>query len=153
MRRENHSGLTDNQKVDQWISAGVSSPLITWIVRKSEDIKRDKLTNTQMRNFFNEVRRIHELWMKNKDLDGTHRLLLMLRPKLMYLVKKNKYGEQSTFRKLMDRAIERVCQEIILTKPSSVKVADPAKVKSPSYYIQNFMDFNEALLAYHYGKE
>ena len=82
MRKEKHGGPTDDQRVDQWISEGVSSSLITWIAGKSKELIREGWTNTQMRNFFNEVRRIHELWRKNKDLDSTYRLLLMLRPKV-----------------------------------------------------------------------
>ena len=76
----------------------------------------------------------------------------------MYLVKrnknteKNKFSKQSIFRKLMDKAIETVCENI---KPyqSESESASNGKIESPAFYIQNFMDFNEALLAYHYRED
>ncbi len=93
------------------------------------------LTTSQIRNIFGTVRRIAMNWPENASEEQArraHRDLLLLKPKLAYQAKRE--GERK------GRGVEMLRQ-----------VLDPAidLVEGRRERFQNFVDFFEAILAYH----
>lgn len=100
---------------------------------KSQRNDRDKLTTTQIRSFFSEVKQIQSS-IHNEEtlLPEVKRQLILLKPKLAYQA-----GRQEQNRNKGVTYLERV-----LT-PAINLIGDSAEAFS------NFVDFFEAILAYH----
>lgn len=93
------------------------------------------LTTSQIRNIFGTVRRIEMNWPENasdEQARKAHRDLLMLKPKLAYQAKRE--GDKK------GRGVQMLRE-----------VLDPAigMVQGERAQFQNFVDFFEAILAYH----
>ncbi len=108
------------------------------LVRQAEALGEQlvkPLTTSQIRNIFGTVRRIEMNWPENASEEQArkaHRDLLLLKPKLAYQAKRE--GERK------GRGVEMLRQ-----------VLDPAigLVEGKRGRFQNFVDFFEAILAYH----
>jgi CRISPR-associated protein Csm2 len=92
---------------------------------------RNALTTSQIRNFFGEIKRIQA---KGIEKESAKAAFLLIRPKLAYaearVLSKEKMSRISDFRKVMESAYNGVNT-------------------SNSVTFQNFVDFFEAILAYH----
>lgn len=91
------------------------------------------MTTNQIRNIFGEVKRIQRAGIENSESD-----FLLLRPKLAYAearaISKSPRNKISAFREVIERAHKAVDLEKENTKEAS---------------FQRFVDFFEAVLAYH----
>lgn len=126
-----------------WITNGIDSDCIDYAEAMGEHLcslengrpGRNALTNSQIRNFFGEVKRIQQMigtdekkWQENQSD------FQLLRPKLAYaesrVVKSNRNSTIKDFRTV-------------------IEAAHRAVEKDKLNHFKNFVDFMEAVLAYH----
>jgi len=99
--------------------------------------KQERLTTTQIRNVFGQVRQIEAMWRIPAQREQAERLLLLLKPRIAYqAAKEKKQGVEQLARTLTD-AIDAICEN---TAPYS----NERKVR-----FSHFVDLFEAILAYH----
>lgn len=103
-----------------------------------------QLSTNQVRNIFGEVRRIEALWPPfreewsdedRKNAQDAYRRAVLLRPKLAYQARK----ERGQGIEMLQAALEP-CLEVIQSAQSD---------KDRKLYFDHFVDFFEAILAYH----
>ncbi len=125
-----------------WISKGIESETVEYAkwfgfylcdLQNNDRPGWDALTTSQIRNFFGEVKRIQA-----KGFKGERTAFMLIRPKLAYAearVKANSKGKPriADFRDIVEKA-----HGAVDTK------GDKAETQ-----FQNFVDFLEAVLAYH----
>lgn len=124
-----------------WISEGMDEDTISFAQNFGEhlcDVQSDKrlgrlaMTTSQIRNFFGEVKRI-QARLQERSFSEEKSAFLLLKPKLAYAEArvKAKSGQSniSDFRKIIDLA--------------------HSEVKDNKEQFQRFVDFLEAILAYH----
>jgi len=93
---------------------------------------KKRLSTSQIRAIFDEVRQIEALW--SQDPNQAIRRLYLLKPKVRYRAGKEK-GKVEDLAKVLEPAID-----IVLTGPD----------EGTKYtYFRHFVDFFEAILAYH----
>lgn len=91
-----------------------------------------KLSTSQIRAIFDEVRQIEALW--SQDTAQAIRRLSLLKPKMQYRAKKEG-GKVADLVKVLEASVNEV-----------LKGSDE---KEKHVYFRNFVDFFEAILAYH----
>jgi CRISPR type III-A-associated protein Csm2 len=113
-----------------WISDGISQATMDWAKEQGQFFAegRDKLTTTQLRKFFGELKRIQALGYDNAKAD-----FLLLQAKLAYAVGRERkrggrVGKIEDFADMISRGIQ--------------------EVNSKKEY-QNFIDITESVVAYH----
>ncbi len=93
------------------------------------------LTTSQIRNIFGEVRRIEMDWPPTKgDAGDAFRRVVLLQPKLAYQAKRERGRGVEELQQVLDPCID----EIRKARPEDRRL-----------YFQRFVDFFEAILAYH----
>ena len=96
------------------------------------------LTTSQIRNIFGEVRRIQMTWSATTDVEearGAFRSVVLLQPKLAYQANRdNKSRGVKDLQTILDP-----CLDLIRT------AEEPKRL----LYFQRFVDYFEAILAYH----
>jgi CRISPR-associated protein Csm2 len=94
-----------------------------------------QLTTSQIRNIFGEVRRIEMDWPPTKqDADDAFRRVVLLQPKLAYQAKRERGRGVEELQQVLDPCIEEIRK---------------APKEQRRVYFQRFVDFFEAILAYH----
>lgn len=104
----------------------------------AEQLYRQHLKASQIRKIFTEVRKIEALWEQEGKREAALRRLVILKPKLAYQEKRQERRGASPMRPLaaaLSAAIDAVANE-----------KDGEKQDA---YFRNFVDFFEAVLAYH----
>lgn len=96
-------------------------------------LKNERLTTAQIRNIFGEVRRIEMSWPVNTTSTAANRALILLKPKLAYQAQRDAEKNRSE----PVRKLERILQPAI------------DLVEGDRTRFQRFVDFFEAILAYH----
>ena len=117
------------------IVSGDAETLVAQAKNLGEQLVQQRLTTNQIRNVFGTVRRIEMNWPENATENQArkgHRELVLLKPKLAYQAKRESGGR--------GRGVETLRQ-----------VLDPAidLIEGRRDRFQNFVDFFEAILAYH----
>jgi len=107
--------------------------LVKFAEQTAKQLVSNNLTRSQIRNIFNEVRKIETLWGISKD--EAFRRLNMLKPKLEYIVARN--NSVQLLRDVLCKAIDEV---------------NAADDKQRDQRFQRFIDLVEAILAYHRAK-
>lgn len=102
--------------------------LVNFAKATAQRLVKDRLTRSQIRNIFTEVRQIEAMW---PDPDAMRRLN-MLKPKLSY----------STARARQVEYLETVLCE-------AIDLVDQAAPELKTQRFERFMDLFEAILAYH----
>jgi len=98
---------------------------------------RDALTTNQIRNFFSEVKRIQQNKITNQEEQSA---FLLIRPKLAYAEARTSERSHKSRIKDFRKVIELAHQAV------DIKQEDPTKMEQE---FNNFVDFLEAILAYH----
>lgn len=96
-----------------------------------------QLTTSQIRNIFGEVRQIDMKWQSTVDKDAADdafRRVVLLQPKLAYQAKREKGRGVEDLRLVLDPCIDEIRK---------------APKDQRRLYFQRFVDFFEAILAYH----
>ena len=123
------------QKLKIWIQNGFENETIKYAEELGELLVKNRLTTSQIRNIFSEVKRIASA-VKRSSINDHKKDFLMLRPKLAYAAKRAGGRGIEELRKVLDAA------HIAATE----KMNDPEQGKKA---FENFVDFFEAILAYH----
>jgi CRISPR-associated protein Csm2 len=105
--------------------------MVDFARKTAKELVNTRLSTTQIRNIFTEVRKIEAMWETKPNF--AMRRLIMLKPKLAYQTVRNK--EVSLLRDVLTKAIDEV------------NVA-PTKNERDERF-RRFMDLFEAILAYH----
>ena len=96
-----------------------------------------QLTTSQIRNIFGEVRQIDMKWQSTVDKDAADdafRRVVLLQPKLAYQAKRERGRGVEDLRLVLDPCIDEIRK---------------APKDQRRVYFQRFVDFFEAILAYH----
>jgi CRISPR-associated protein Csm2 len=107
--------------------------MVTFAQQTAERLVRDKLTRSQIRSIFTEVRQIEALWPQSGG--EALRRLTMLKPKMAYQTARSQPVEYLA--QVLGEAIDEVAK---------------APVEKRDAVFQRFMDLFEAILAYHRAK-
>lgn len=117
-----------------WIINGITDDCITFAEGFGEHLKDAKLTTSQIRNVFGEIKRIQ---MSGFDKQEAKTDFLLLKPKMAYAARraqdKDKAPGATDFERVMKLAHEAV----------------KARTENDTLRFKNFCDFIEAILAYH----
>ncbi len=145
-RRDNR-GSRDNERweftnehqnnLKKWIGEKFDTDTINYAEKFGKYLAKNRLTSSQMRIIYGEVKRIEASVMgldKGEDQGGNIKDFLLLRPKIAYAAKRSGTRGIEDLRKVMDVA------------HGAVNVEDEDKFKQT---IENFADFFESILAYH----
>jgi len=108
--------------------------LVALAERTADQLVRAQLTRAKIRDIFTEVRRIEALWEARPDV--ALRRLNMLKPKLDYSVARA--PEVQLLAQVLTQAIDQV------------QLADTPDERERRF--RRFVDFFEAILAYHWAK-
>ncbi len=93
------------------------------------------LTTSQIRNIFGEVRRIEMDWPPTRtDADEPFRRVVLLQPKLAYQARRERGRGVEELQLVLDPCLEEIRH---------------APKEARRMYFQRFVDFFEAILAYH----
>ncbi|MCX7649408.1 MAG: type III-A CRISPR-associated protein Csm2 [Flavobacteriales bacterium] len=128
-RSKMDKGPESNFKVKpEWIEKKLDYEAIQMAEKLGKFLKEKKFTMNQIRNFFGEVKRI-----QMKDINKEETAFLLLKPKLAYAAHRANNEGAQVFKNVMTQAWEAVL------KNGQVQ---------PTHF-KNFVDFLEAVLAYH----
>ena len=126
----------------KWITTGITTEAIRfaeefgkYLAGDPRDSRAPKLTTSQIRNFFGEVRRIQ---MQPLAQDRSRTDFLLLQPKLAYAAARAKNEGATAFRREMQKALEAV----------DINAAGDSEQAIEKRF-RNFCDLLEAILAYH----
>jgi len=108
------------------------SGMVEYAHNLASKLVNEKLGRSQIRNIFSEVRQIELMWNSENQTDAVRRLT-MLKPKLAYQTGRHK--SVKGLKNVLEPAID-----IVINTPEG---EDRDKV------FQRFVDFFEAILAYH----
>ena len=101
-----------------------------------KDLQRQRLSTSQIRAIFGEVRQIEAEWsMGNKQRSKALRKLILLKPKMAYRARRERSRAVEALVNVLDPAVDLVVQG-----------KDP---KEQDDRFQRFVEFFEAILAYH----
>ena len=98
------------------------------------DLKNKKMTTSQIRALFGEVRQIEAEWDMENKKDEAYRRLILLRPKMAYRARKERGEAVQLLVNILDKALVEVTQ------------GDESK---RDLRFRQFVEFFEAILAYH----
>lgn len=120
-------------KVQTWIKEGFVEKTIDYTNEFGGFLASQGLTTNQIRNIFGEVKRLQSIVKAEKGLKSIKKDFLMLRPKLAYAAKR-----------AGSRGIEAL-KDVLGEAHKSVDTTN----ENAKEQFENFVDFFEAILAYH----
>lgn len=110
--------------------------LVKWADQVGKDLKNARLTTSQIRALFGEVRQIEAQWGMGADhRQRARRRLVLLKPKMAYRARKERGKGVQELINVLDPAVD-------------VVVKEPDTEKQDGHF-QRFVEFFEAILAYH----
>ena len=113
-----------------------ASVLVKWADRLGEELKNTGLTTSQIRALFSEVRQIQAQWtMGDESRKKAVRRLILLKPKMAYRARRERGRAVRDLVDVLDPALDEVVQEKNAQKQDG--------------HFQRFVEFFEAILAYH----
>jgi len=108
--------------------------LVTWAEKLGQSLKQQGLATNQIRALFGEVRQIQGAWSIEGQEEQAERRLILLKPKMVYRARKERGKAVEFLVKVLYPAVD-----LVTGAPNDQKKA----------YFQRFVDFFEAILAYH----
>jgi len=111
--------------------------LVDFAKRLGEQLAKSLKTN-QIRKIFTEVRKIEALWERKEQRPAALRRLLMLKPKLAYQEKRQERKGNSPVKPL---------SQVLVAAIDIVAAAESPEAQD--IYFKRFVEFFEAVLAYH----
>jgi CRISPR-associated protein Csm2 len=101
-----------------------------------QDLQRQRLTTSQIRAIFGEVRQIQAEWTISEDSRRKAlRKLILLKPKMAYRARRESGRAVEALKDVLEPAVDLVIQE--------------KDQKKQDGHFQRFVEFFEAILAYH----
>lgn len=108
--------------------------LVKWADSLGKYLKEAGLTTSQIRSLFGEVRQIQAEWSIESRRDHARRRLILLKPKMAYRARKER-----------GKAVE----ELVSVLRPALDLVTKASGKEQNENFQRFVEFFEAILAYH----
>lgn len=106
------------------------------------------LTTSQIRNFFTEVRTIHNSW--NLNASEAYRRTVLLKPKLAYAAQRAKeVGKKTNAVEQLGQVLTLCIDQVSGIRSDGGKPPEDVSLQKRQERFQRFMDFFEAVLAYH----
>lgn len=127
----------------RWIQDTFDDKTISFAETFGKYLVENRLTTSQIRNVFGEVKRI-ESNVGDEFNKSTYKDFLLLRPKIAYAAKRSGSRGILDFQKVMDKAHNAVTG-VQLTDNDGKKSIEQKRADA----FKNFKDFFEAVLAYH----
>jgi CRISPR-associated protein Csm2 len=122
---------TDAKKI---VAQGDVETLVDTAQTVGRELSR-QLTTSQIRNIFGEVRRIEMNWpTAAPEADESYRSVVLLQPKLAYQARRERGRGVEQLQLVLDPCIDEIRR---------------APKEQRRLYFQRFVDFFEAILAYH----
>ncbi len=112
--------------------------LVQFSKKLGERLYKGNLKTNQIRKVFTEVRKIEALWERENQRNTALRRLVMLKPKLAYQEKRQEKRGTSPVQPLNEA----------LTRAIDVIASEKSPEKQDVYF-RRFVEFFEAVLAYH----
>ena len=100
----------------------------------AKDLKANGMTTAQIRALFGEMRQIEAEWSVESQRDSAYRRLVLFQPKMAYRARKERGQAVKMLVDVLDKAVKLV-------------VAAPPDKRN--VYFKHFVEFFEAILAYH----
>ena len=126
----------NQQELNAIVAQGDAKLLVTQADALGQQLARGRLSTSQIRNIFGTVRRIEMNWPEQPQTEAererarkAQRELLLLKPKMAYQAKRER---------------GRGVQELTEVLSAAIDEVDGDRAR-----FQNFVDFFEAILAYH----
>lgn len=125
-----------NQEIKEVIVNGLNTQLMVKLADGiGQDLKNQNLTTSQIRSLFGEVRQIQGEWSMEGGRERALRRLILLKPKMAYRARKER---GMAVKALVD-----------ILNPALDAVVDEKDTKQQSENFTRFVEFFEAILAYH----
>ncbi len=142
-------GSTFARPTDQDLQTIITDPnpkgaetLVKWADTLGKSLKDMGLTTSQIRALFGEVRQIQAEW--SIDRQRALRRLILLRPKMAYRARKERGKAVEELVRILDPALDYVIKAG--ERPEGQK---PGTGNTQDDNFQRFVEFFEAILAYH----
>lgn len=136
-RHEPRLDLPTKNEIGAWVKNGFQNETIDFAEEFGNYLVKNRLTTSQIRNIFSEVKRVAGEVAKVGKVEGKNKQdFLMLRPKMAYAAQRAGGRGIEDLKKVLDNAHIAVSE--VLDEPEKGKEA-----------FGNFVDFFEAILAYH----
>jgi len=130
-----YNGIDGVQRISEWVQNGISQESIQFAKAFGEELAKNKLSTSQIRNVFSEIK---SLQMKGEK-GFTDTPLLLLKPKLAYAKARKTSGGGDAAQAADD--LEKVLSKGIDSIVSGTQ--------NKFTCFENFANFFEAILAYH----
>lgn len=108
------------------------------LVKKAQELarelKQNNMTTAQIRALFGEVRQIEAEWSLENQRPAAFRRLVLFQPKMAYRARKERGPAVKTLVEILEKALKQVVS---------------APVENRNQYFKHFVEFFEAILAYH----
>ena len=132
--RNSHEWQVRPKEIKKWIGSTFDKETILYAEDFGKYLVKERLTTSQIRNIFGEVKRLQGTLQGKDSLDAKIKKdFLMLRPKLAYAAKRAGSRGIDALKDVLDNAHKAVDLE----------------GKHLKKQFENFVDFFEAILAYH----
>jgi len=115
--------------IKDWVKNGITDDAVEEADKIGKELANNKLTTSQIRNIFGEMRRIQMNGYKKEKAS-----FLLLKPKLAYAVKRNENKGTIKFFEVFSAGYDAI---------------DKKNDDTGQKQFENFMKFLEAILAYH----
>ena len=112
--------------------------------RLGRSLKGQRLTTSQIRALFGEVRQIQAEWGMEGRRDHALRRLILLKPKMAYRARKERGRAVEQLVRVLDPALD-----LVIDAPPRPENQAPGAANNQDDNFQRFVDFFEAILAYH----
>jgi len=141
-------GAEYKHAITQWIQEGFEEKTIEYAEEFGRFLKDNRLTTSQIRIIFGEVRRIYATLTDQKATKGIDKKsvkdFLLLKPKIAYAAKRAGTGGIEALRDVLNVAHSAVNMKMIAPTDDN-----KSELKLLQQRMENFVDFFEAILAYH----
>lgn len=119
--------------------------LVEWADHLGEELEKQKLSSSQIRALFGEVRQIQAQWGINRQ--RAFRRLVLLKPKMRYRAGKERGKAKEAVATLVNVLIPAL--ELVIEAPPRPAKAPSGSPNNQDDNFQRFTEFFEAILAYH----
>lgn len=116
--------------------------LVEWADQLGKSLKEQGLSTSQIRALFGEVRQIQAQWSINRQ--RAFRRLVLLKPKMAYRARKERGDAVKNLVEVLEPALD-----LVVKAPPRDPNASPGAPNTQDDNFQRFVEFFEAILAYH----
>jgi CRISPR-associated protein Csm2 len=144
-RRKHNSYRPSDQELRTIITdPDGAQTLVKWADQLGRSLKSQDLKTSQIRALFGEVRQIQAEWSIEGRRGHARRRLVLLKPKMAYRARRERGRAVEELVKVLDPALD-----LVVEAPPRAEDESPGTGNNQDDNFQRFVDFFEAILAYH----